>query len=110
MTDGRVAVLIASSALKPVAHDRFSMTEQEQAACYNALTAYGGTWQRQGTRVIHSLDFNSYPNDIGTDYIREIEVDGQDLVLNAPAVRAGEAINVKLVWRRLSSMSAENTR
>ena len=65
--------------------------------------AYAGTWERDGDRVRHHIEFASQPVRVGTDFERQIEVIDDDTIrlVTIPEVsKSGRTYVTKLTWRR----------
>ncbi|MGE0387297.1 MAG: lipocalin-like domain-containing protein [Gammaproteobacteria bacterium] len=100
--DGRVAVLIANDGRRLMSADRYTSPVQECAESSRTFTGYGGRFTRTGNQVVHHLDVSSYENDVGTDYVRTIEVDGGRLILGTlPMQLNGRTRVLKLTWERV---------
>lgn len=90
---GRVMVLL----------DRRSYARLSAQSRYGGepIFAYAGTFTRTGDTVVHHLEMCTAVNEIGTDYIRIIEVAGDHLVLcTEPVSKDGKVWVKKLEWMR----------
>jgi hypothetical protein len=68
------------------------------------IIAYAGPYSRDGDTVVHHLRLCSLVDDIGSDYVRRIEVDGDRLVLcTPPEIKDGRSRVMKLIWTRVLS-------
>jgi hypothetical protein len=74
--------------------------ERELAAL--TYVSYGGTYDVRDGRVHHHVQFSLFPNWIGTDLVREVSWQGDDLVLTAlpETTRTGKTVVNRLFWRR----------
>jgi len=67
------------------------------------IFAYAGPYRREGDTVIHHLEMCTRLQDIGGEYVRTIEADGEDLVLGTvPVERDGQMRVSKLKWTRVA--------
>jgi len=107
-SDGRVAVqLFDPDRPRFVSGDRAAGTEVEIRAAFNGSFAYYGHYSvdtLHGT-ISHRVEGASFPNWIGTEFIRHYRVDrnarGERLSLTTtPQVVAGRRIVTALVWER----------
>jgi len=103
--DGRVAVLMAERHRPAVNGRQDHLAERDAAVLFSTFIAYSGTYTRAGTTVVHHLDICLYANDVGTEYVRQIEVDGDRLVLVGPprTSRDGTTHVNKLTWERYTT-------
>jgi len=101
LSDGRMAVLIADGGRTPFANGRPLATNAEMLQAARTFTAYAGTFEGQGGRVVHHVDMNSYTNDIGVDYPREARIDGDLLELTTPPELPPGQSPMRLGWRRI---------
>lgn len=64
--------------------------------------SYGGTWELAGDRVTHHVAFALFPNWVGTDLIRDVSWEVDQLVLTgAPELtRTGKSWVHRLFWTR----------
>jgi hypothetical protein len=68
-----------------------------------AYLAYAGTWTLDaGSRtVVHLVEISLDPSLVGKEVIREVAVEGDQLVLTVPwRTPAGEPATTRLTWRR----------
>jgi hypothetical protein len=64
--------------------------------------AYGGRYSFHGDRVIHHVELSLFPNWVGTDQQRWVELAGDRLTLSAsPLLLAGTQQVPRLVWERV---------
>jgi hypothetical protein len=99
----RVAVLIANDGRKQMSGDRYNSPLEERAESSSTFTGYGGPYTREGNKLTHHLEISSYENDVGQDYVRFIELDGEDMYLvSAPMAHQGHERVLKLKWRRVN--------
>jgi hypothetical protein len=66
------------------------------------LVAYAGRYSFHGDRVIHHVELSLFPNWVGTDQQRSVELSGDRLILSAsPLLLAGTQQVPRLVWERV---------
>jgi len=86
--------------------DRRSVTRFDERFGPDPIFAYAGTYTRKGDVVTHHLEVCTKVSDIGTDYVRRIEVEGDKLLLCTEPVRKGDSVYVsKLEWVRDGAFS-----
>ena len=102
--DGRMSVLITDDARKPLSvADRVAAPAEERAAAFATLLAYAGRYTLNGNKVIHHVEAASIPNWVGTDFVRTLDFQGEQLILRtSPTALAGKTITAELVWRRVN--------
>jgi hypothetical protein len=101
--DGRFSVTI-SRRDRPgfTASDLLGGTTQEQARAVQGFVAYTGRYSFLGDRVIHHVELSLFPNWIGSDQERWVELAGRRLILSAsPLLLAGKRQVPRLVWERV---------
>ena len=76
-------------------------SEAERATAYSTYSAYCGAYQLEGDVVVHHVSMSLFPNWVGTELRRQVELSGDDLVLRIPPQRAGKKlVSHELRWRR----------
>ena len=81
---------------------------EEKILAFDTYLGYCGTYELLQDRVIHHVTTCHFPNWIGTDLIRIMQLDGNLLTLTAPPViTKGKTRTVRITWRRLH-ISTEN--
>ena len=103
LPDGRMAVLIQNSDRAPIEGGRRGGSDVEWRRAARTFTAYAGSWTLEPGRVVHHVDFNSFPNDVGVDYIRIAHIDGDHLYLETPTELPADQRPMRLVWRRFAA-------
>jgi len=98
--DGRMSALVT-------AEDRgwsgTSGTPEQRAAAFSTCTAYMGTYQWQGDRVVHDIDVALNPAWVGIQQVRYAKLEGNRLTLTtqaAPTPPDGKVRVGTLVWQR----------
>jgi hypothetical protein len=101
--DGRFSVTISRRG-RPgfAAGDLLGGTTEEQARAVQDFVAYTGRYSFLGDRVIHHVELSLFPNWIGSDQERWVELAGRRLILSAsPLLLAGKRQVPRLVWERV---------
>jgi Lipocalin-like domain len=101
--DGRFSVTI-SRANRPrfAAGDLLSGTTHEQAQAMQGFVAYAGRYSFSGDRVMHHVELSLFPDWVGSDQERSVELAGDRLTLSAsPLLLAGQPQVPRLVWERV---------
>ena len=100
LPDGRMAVMIYSADRPPIEGGRRGGSDAEWRSAARSFTAYAGSFTITPGRIIHHVDINSYPNDVGVDYVRLARLDGDKLLLETPPNLPADQRAMRLVWRR----------
>jgi hypothetical protein len=100
--DGRFSVTISRAGRAGfAAGDLLGGTTQEQAWAMESFVAYAGRYSFHGDRVIHHVELSLFPNCVGSDQQRWVELAGGRLTLSAsPLLLAGKQQVPRLVWER----------
>ncbi len=101
--DGRFSVAISRAGRAGfAADDLLGGTTQEKAWAMESFVAYAGRYSFHGDRVIHHVELSLFPNWVGTDQERWVELAGDRLTLSAsPLLLAGKQQVPRLVWERV---------
>ena len=84
------------------AGDLLSGTIEEQARAVEGFVVYAGRYSFHGDRVIHHVELSLFPNWVGSDQERWVELTGDRLTLSAsPLLLAGKLQVPRLVWERV---------
>lgn len=76
-------------------------TDRERAEAYSTYIAYSGEYRLEGDTVIHTLRMSLFPNWIGTEQRRTVELAADRLTLRTPPTPVGNHILVNaLHWIR----------
>lgn len=101
--EGRMSAILMQADRPPFEVSAFHQgsAEQREAAALTYVS-YGGTFDVEGDRVSHHVAYCLFPDWIGTDLVREVSWDDEQLVLTAvPDITStGKAVVNRLVWRR----------
>ena len=103
LPDGRMAVMIQNAERPPIEGGRRGGSDVEWRQAARSFTAYAGSWTLEPGRVVHHVDFNSFPNDVGVDYVRIASIDGDRLHLETPSDLPADQRPMRLTWRRLAA-------
>lgn len=105
--DGRFSVTISRRGRAGfAAGDLLSGTTEEQARAVEGYVAYAGRYSFHGDRVIHHVELSLFPNWVGTDQERWVELSEDRLTLSAsPLLLAGRQQIPRLVWERVDALS-----
>ena len=75
---------------------------EEKALAMEGFVAYAGRCSFHGDRVIHHVELSLFPNWVGSDQERWVELAGGRLILSAsPLLLAGRQPVPRLVWERV---------
>ena len=101
--DGRFSVTISRRGRAGfAAGDLLSGTTEEQARAVEGFVAYAGRYSFHGDRVIHHVELSLFPNWVGSDQERWVELAPDRLILSAsPLLLAGKLQVPRLVWERV---------
>jgi hypothetical protein len=105
--DGRFSVTISRRGRAGfAAGDLLSGTTEEQARAVEGFVAYAGRYSFHGDRVIHHVELSLFPNWVGSDQERWVELAEDWLTLSAsPLLLAGRQQIPRLVWERVDALS-----
>jgi len=105
--DGRFSVTISRRGRAGfAAGDLLSGTTEEQARAVEGFVAYAGRYSFHGDRVIHHVELSLFPNWVGSDQERWVELAEDRLTLSAsPLLLAGRQQIPRLVWERVEALS-----
>jgi hypothetical protein len=101
--DGRFSVTISrANRTRFAAGDLLSGTTHDQAQAMQGFVAYAGRYSFHGDRVVHHVELSLFPNWVGSDQQRSVELAGDRLTLSArPLLLAGKPQVPRLVWERV---------
>ena len=95
-----VAVM-AANRTKFAAGDVMGGTSQEKMKAAETYISYSGKYEIQGDRLVVHPEVAFFPNWIGADQVRILELNGDELGLSTPPMLiAGEQRTAHLVWKR----------
>jgi hypothetical protein len=83
---------------------RADFAAKDAPATADTCLSYAGTWQFDGDRITHQVQFSSLPHWVGRPLVRDVTRHGGDLILRtAPETsKSGNRYEHELVWRRVS--------
>lgn len=106
LPDRRMAVLIQARDRPLLPGGRTGGSDAQWRQSSRGFTAYGGTYEVQPGRVIHHVEFNSFPNDIGVPYVRVARIEGDLLMLETLPDDISSGGHMQLVWQKLKQETA----
>ena len=100
--DGRFSIAISRRDRAGfAAGDVLGGTTEEKARAVEGFVAYAGRYSFHGDRVIHHVELSLFPNWVGSDQERWMELAGDRLTVSAsPLLLAGRQQVPRLVWER----------
>lgn len=101
--EGRVSVVIAEDGRQPLSvADRVAAPVEERARAFSTFQAYAGQYTFTGDKVIHHVEVASLPNEVNTNQVRFVTLQGDRLTLRTPPIlRGGFPLTLELIWQRL---------
>lgn len=104
--DGYMSVsMMAAGRRNFVDGDMLSGTNDEKIEAAETYVSYCGRYDYQGDRVVHMVETAFFPNRVGTEQIRYVELDRDTLTLRTPPmVLGGVSRQGRIVWRRAASV------
>jgi Lipocalin-like domain len=102
--DGYMFVAIMSPyRLKFAGGDLLSGTPEEEAQAEETFLSYCGRYELREDRVIHQIELSSFPNWVGVDQERLMELRENRLTLSTyPILMQGKQQRAQLIWERVS--------
>jgi hypothetical protein len=102
--DGYMFVAIMSPhRLKFAGGDLLSGTPEEEAQAEETFLSYCGRYELREDRVIHQIELSSFPNCVGVDQERLVELRENRLTLSThPILMQGKQQTAHLIWERVS--------
>jgi hypothetical protein len=87
---------------KFVAGDLLSGSPEEKAQAAKTYVSYCGRYEFRGDTVIHHVELSLFPNWVGVDQERLVEVTGDRLTLSTrPILLGGIQQTAHLIWERV---------
>ena len=101
--DGYMFVAIMSPyRLKFAGGDLLSGTPEEEAQAEETFLSYCGRYELQEDAVIHHIELSLFPNWVGADQERLMELKGNRLTLSThPILIQGKEQTAHLIWERV---------
>jgi hypothetical protein len=105
-SDGYMSVgMMAADRTNFASGDLRGATDQENIAAASTYVSYCGKYEYQGDRVIHRIEAALFPNRVGTEQVRYVDLDGDTLTLTTPPMSiAGKPRDGRIVWQRTRSI------
>lgn len=100
LADGRMVVVIQNADRPPIEGGRRGGSDAEWRGAARSFTAYAGTYSILPGQVVHHVDLNSFPNDIGVDYVRLARMENGRLILETPSELPPDQRPMRLVWQK----------
>ena len=103
--DGYMFVAImAPHRLRFAADDLLSATKEEEAQAKETYVSYCGRYDFLGDTVVHHVEMSLFPNWIGVDQERLVDLGGSRLTLSTrPLLLRGIQQTAHLIWERVST-------
>lgn len=96
------AALMPLSRRKFAAGDIMGGTSKEKATATETFMSYCGRYEFQGDTVIHHVELSLFPNWVGGDQERLVELSGNQLTLSTrPFLVGGRQQSAHLSWERV---------
>jgi hypothetical protein len=84
------------------AEDLLSGSTEEKAQAAGTYVSYCGRYEFRGATVVHRVELSLFPNWVGGDQERLVEVTGDRLTLSTrPILLGGMQRTARLVWKRV---------
>jgi hypothetical protein len=101
--DGYMFVAIMSpNRLKFAADDLLSGTKEEEAQAEETYVSYCGRYEFKGETVVHHVELSLFPNWVGGEQERLVEVRANRLTLSTPPILLrGIQQTAHLIWERV---------
>jgi len=88
--------------LKFVGGDLMSGTPEEEAQAEETYLSYCGRYELQEDKVIHHIELSLFPNWVGADQERLVELRGNRLTLSThPLLIKGKQQTAHLIWEHV---------
>jgi len=101
LPNGRMISVIADADQPHLSGDRLSAPVEERARAFSAASAYAGRYRFDGRTVVHTVEVCTYPNWVGTEVVRTVELNGDEATYRTePHPLGGVDSVVCLVWQR----------
>ena len=105
LPDGRMAVLIQEARRPQIAGGRHGGSDAEWREAARKFTAYAGRYSIVPGRIVHHVEFNSFPNEVGVDYPRIACMEGGCLIVETPPDLSADQRQMRLVWQRFAALA-----
>ena len=101
LPDGRMVAIIHQAGRAHIPGGRKGGTDAEWKRAARSFTAYAGPYEIKADHIVHHVEFNAFPNDVGTDYIRHAHFEDGMLVLETPLDPGPDQRAMRLFWKRM---------
>lgn len=75
-------------------------TAREKARAARTYLSYAGRYEVDGSQVVHHVEVSLYPDWVGTDLVRDVEMTATKLTLTGRSL-AQRGAEVRIVWERV---------
>lgn len=106
LADGHMSAILSDPGRSNLSAEPLAAAPaDERAEAARAYVSYGGTWSLDGDEVVHHVAFCLLPNWVGTDLVRTVTWQGDELVLSTAPEHddRGRVVTNRLVWRRAAT-------
>ena len=100
---GRMVAIVQQSGREPLPGGRRGGSDAEWKRTARSFTAYAGPHETTPDHIVHHVEFNSFPNDVGSDYIRYARIEDGMLVLETPLDPGPDQRPMRLFWKRFGA-------
>jgi hypothetical protein len=91
--------ILGPNRLKFAANDLLSGTPEEEAQAEETYVSYCGQYDFDGDKVVHHVELSLFPNWVGADQERLVELAGNRLTLSTPPILLrGIQQTAHLIW------------
>lgn len=104
--DGDMIVLISKQERKAFeTGGQWDASAEEKATAYESTLSYAGRWELNGDQVIHKVDISLFPNWVGGQQKRQVELRGDGTLAIKARLEEGtpQARTAQLLWKRHSA-------
>ena len=106
--DGHVFVaMMRAERPRYATSDLLGGTPAERAEAAAGYVTYCGRYRLAGGRAVHHLELSLFPNWVGSDQERLVEVAGDRLTIRTAPLAIGGATTSRLVWERARRAGAD---
>jgi hypothetical protein len=104
--DGHLALQVMDSRRTRLpSGDVLGATSTERAGAMHGFSAYSGTWKVHDQRMTIRIRTSLFPNWVGDDQERDVNVQGDILEMRTKSILAGgEEVSSSVRWKRVSTL------
>ncbi|MBD2097360.1 lipocalin-like domain-containing protein [Trichocoleus sp. FACHB-591] len=101
--------IMKSDRLRFQAGDIAGATPEEKIAAADSFISYCGSYKLEDHKVVHHVNVSFFPNWVGTNQVRFVELAGDRLTLSTPpmVVYGIEQVGY-LIWERVATFSPQS--